>query len=273
VHIIQRADLIIANITGGIYNVVRGVIDVVIGLVVSFYLLYHKETFGAQGKKIIYSLFRPDRANTVLQGVRFVDRTCGGFISGKILDSLIVGVICYISMLILKMPYPALIAVVVGVTNVIPFFGPFIGAVPCALILIFISPLKCLIFIVYIIVLQQIDGNIIGPRILGNTTGLSGFWILFALLFFGSLFGFWGMMLGVPVFSVIYAVVKRLISKKLRKRELPVDTQVYEKLERVDEQTNQAVSRTAEQESAVPRFVRRRRSRKKAPEEKQDDET
>lgn len=273
VHIIQRADLIIANITGGIYNVVRGVIDVVIGLVVSFYLLYHKETFGAQGKKIIYSLFRPDRANTVLQGVRFVDRTCGGFISGKILDSLIVGVICYISMLILKMPYPALIAVVVGVTNVIPFFGPFIGAVPCALILIFISPLKCLIFIVYIIVLQQIDGNIIGPRILGNTTGLSGFWILFALLFFGSLFGFWGMMLGVPVFSVIYAVVKRLISKKLRKRELPVDTQAYEKLERVDEQTNQAVSRTAEQESAVPRFVRRRRSRKKAPEEEQDDET
>ena len=273
VHIIQRADLIIANITGGIYNVVRGVIDVVIGLVVSFYLIYHKETFGAQGKKIIYSLFRPDRANTVLQGVRFVDRTCGGFISGKILDSLIVGVICYISMLILKMPYPALIAVVVGVTNVIPFFGPFIGAVPCALILIFISPHKCLIFIVYIIVLQQIDGNIIGPRILGNTTGLSGFWILFALLFFGSLFGFWGMMLGVPVFSVIYAVVKRLISKKLRKRELPVDTQAYEKLERVDEQTNQAVSRTAEQESAVPRFVRRRRSRKKAPEEKQDDET
>ncbi|MBQ8975273.1 MAG: AI-2E family transporter, partial [Oscillospiraceae bacterium] len=209
-------------------------------------------------KKIIYGVFKPRRANGIVRGVEFVDHTCGAFIAGKVLDSLIVGIVCYISMLILRMPYGALIAMIVGVTNIIPFFGPFIGAIPCALILIFISPIKCLIFIIYIIVLQQIDGNIIGPRILGNSIGLSGFWILFALLFFGSIFGFWGMLLGVPVFSVIYEGIKRLVRLKLRKKALSDDTEDYKRLEQVDVQTNTMVRRQ-EQTQYV---IRRRRRRK-----------
>ncbi len=217
-NILQKADLILANLTGGISNAVRGVINGIIGLVVSFYLLYHKETFGAQCKKTLYGIFKPRRANALVRVAAFVDKTCGGFLAGKILDSLIVGVICYISMLILRMPYPALIAMVVGITNIIPFFGPFIGAIPCAVILLFVSPVKCLIFVAYIIILQQIDGNIIGPRILGGSVGLSGFWILFSLLFFGGLFGFWGMLLGVPVFSVIYEGLRRLVAFLLRRR-------------------------------------------------------
>jgi len=191
-------------------------------------------------------------------------------VSSKILDSLIVGVICYISMLLLRMPYSALIAVVVGVTNVIPMIGPLIGAVPCALILIFISPIKCLIFIAYIIILQQIDGNIIGPKVLGNTTGLSGFWILFALLFFGSLFGFWGMMLGVPFFSLIYTVIKYLVSKKLSARELPVDTEDYEKLDRIDVQTNKMIEKNGEQNIMPSPFSKRRKKEKKNEKKKQN---
>jgi predicted PurR-regulated permease PerM len=192
---------------------------------------------------MVCGVFRPKFANAVVSTVEFVDRSCGGFISGKILDSLIIGVICYISMLILQMPYAALIAVIVGVTNIIPFFGPIIGAIPSAFLIVFISPVKCLIFIIYLIVLQQIDGNIIGPRILGRTVGLSGFWIMFAILFFGSLYGFWGMLLGVPVFSVIYAGIKKLISMLLKKRSMPQDTAEYAGMDHIDLETKAIVKK------------------------------
>jgi predicted PurR-regulated permease PerM len=242
-NIIQQVDTIIANITGSIVTVIKGIGNMIIGIVISIYLLYHKETFGAQAKKMVCGVFRPKFANAVVSTVEFVDRSCGGFISGKILDSLIIGVICYISMLILQMPYAALIAVIVGVTNIIPFFGPIIGAIPSAFLIVFISPVKCLIFIIYIIVLQQIDGNIIGPRILGRTVGLSGFWIMFAILFFGSLYGFWGMLLGVPVFSVIYAGIKKLISMLLKKRSMPQDTAEYAGMDHIDLETKAIVKK------------------------------
>ena len=245
-NIIQQVDKIIADITGGIFVVLKGFANMIIGIVISIYLLYHKEKFGAQAKKIVCGIFKPKYANAIVSAVEFLDKSCGGFISGKILDSLIIAVICYISMLILKMPYAALIAVIVGVTNIIPFFGPFIGAIPSAFLIVFISPVKCLIFIVYIIVLQQIDGNIIGPKILGNTIGLSGFWIMFAILFFGSLCGFWGMLLGVPVFSVIYAGIKKLVGVCLKKRNMPLSTAEYANMDYIDPETKQIVKNSVQ---------------------------
>jgi predicted PurR-regulated permease PerM len=146
---------------------------------------------------------------------------------GKIIDSFIIGVLCYIGMLILHMPFPLLIAVIVGVTNVIPFFGPFFGAVPSALLILLVSPLQCFYFIIFILVLQQIDGNIIGPRILGDSIGISGFWVLVSITVAGNLFGFAGMLLGVPVFAVLYTVLAEWMSARLAKKKLPTETEIY----------------------------------------------
>ena len=151
----------------------------------------------------------------------------GGFITGKLIDSLIVGVICYIFMLILRLDYPLIISVIIGVTNIIPMFGPFIGAVPCAFLLLLVSPKQCIIFVIFVFILQQIDGNIIGPMILGDSTGLNSFYVTVAILLFGSLFGFVGMIIGVPLFATIYYVVKRVAEYFLRRRGLPTETSAY----------------------------------------------
>ena len=170
---------------------------------------------------LIYSIFSERWAEKIVEEIRFADRVFSGFIGGKLLDSAIIGIICYIGMLLMNMPYAVLISVIVGVTIIIPFFGPYIGAIPSAVILLTVSPMNCLMFVIFIIILQQVDGNIIGPRILGNSTGLSGIWVLFAILLFGGLFGFVGMIIGVPVFAVIYDILRKLIIKglQLRKKE------------------------------------------------------
>ena len=163
----------------------------------------------------------------MVEETRSAYRIMGGFINGKLLDSLIIGIIALFCCNILNFPYPELLATIIGVTNVIPFFGPFIGAIPCALLVLLVSPMQCLYFVLFVLVLQQFDGNILGPKILGDSTGLASFWVLFSILLFGGLFGFAGMVLGVPVFAMIYSLLSRLVRYGLRKRGLPENTDEY----------------------------------------------
>lgn len=221
----------VSDVVAGVSGVVVGFLvlvkDLLIAIIVSIYLLARKDVFAAQGKKIVYSIFRTDIADLLVGEVRNAYKIMSGFINGKLLDSLIIGVICLVCCNLLKFPYPALIAVVIGVTNIIPFFGPFIGAVPCALLVFLSSPIQAVYFVIFILVLQQFDGNILGPRILGESTGLASFWVLFSILLFGGLFGFAGMVLGVPVFAMIYSVISRLVTHGLRSHGLPVETENY----------------------------------------------
>lgn len=218
---------VMAGVSGVLLGFLVLVKDLLIAVIVSVYLLARKDVFAAQSKKIVYSLFRTDIADLLVDEVRNAYKIMSGFINGKLVDSLIIGVICFICSNLFKFPYPALVATIVGVTNIIPFFGPFIGAVPCGLLIFLVNPLQAVYFAIFILVLQQFDGNILGPKILGETTGLASFWVLFSILLFGGLFGFAGMVLGVPVFAMIYSVVSRTVAHGLRARNLPVETEEY----------------------------------------------
>lgn len=215
--------------------------DVIIGFVISVYVLASKETFIAQAKKVIYAMFDRNYANHALDNLRFTHKTFIGFISGKIIDSLIIGVLCFIGTSILQTPYAALVSLIVGITNIIPFFGPYLGAIPSAILILIVdlnNPLNCLYFILFILALQQFDGNILGPRILGDSTGLSGFWVLVSITMFGAVFGIPGMIIGVPTFAVLYAATKAIINSSLKKKELPITTELYYKLEAIDSEGN-----------------------------------
>ncbi|MCC8047274.1 MAG: AI-2E family transporter [Clostridiales bacterium] len=204
---------LIGGISTGVSRLVGGLYNLLIGIIVSIYLLGCRKTFARQGKKLVHSIFRKKWATLILDEIEYANRMFTGFISGRIIDSLIIGVICFVGMLIFRIPDPILISVIVGVTNIIPFFGPYIGAIPSFLLILSVNPVKAIVFLVFILILQQFDGNILGPRILGNVTGLSSFWVLFSILLFGGLFGFVGMIIGVPVFAVIYDIVRKLVNK------------------------------------------------------------
>jgi len=201
--------------------------DILISVIASVYLLARKDVFAAQSKKIVYSLLPTRWGDLVVAETRSVYRILSGFITGKLLDSLIIGIICFIGCQVLNFPYPTLVATIIGVTNVIPFFGPFIGAIPCSILIFLVSPMQCAYFVLFILALQQFDGNILGPKILGESTGLASFWVLFSILLFGGLFGFAGMVLGVPVFAMFYSIMRRLVYRGLRKRGLPIETEEY----------------------------------------------
>ena len=187
---------------------------------------------------------------------------------GKLLDSLIIGILSFIVCSILKFPYTPIIAVFVGVTNVIPIFGPFLGAIPSAFLILLVSPRQCLYFIIFIIALQQFDGNILGPKILGNSTGLSSFWVMFAILIFGGLFGFVGMAIGVPLFAVIYSIVSEYINHLLKKRGLSEDTNDYRGDKRLDAETREFVHA----ETTVPPVsARERRAAARAKEQQKNE--
>ena len=233
---------IVSSVAGGLYVFLRGLYNLVVGIIVSVYILGNLEKVSAGFKRFMYCIFTVEAADKLFEGIRFTDRTFMGFISGKLLDSAIIGLICYIFCIITGMPSAMLVSVIIGVTNIIPFFGPLIGAVPSALIILLSpAPLKCLIFVIFIIILQQIDGNLIGPKILGNSTGISGFWVLFSIILGAGLFGFWGMLLGVPVFVVIYTLVNGLVARKLERSDLPVDTEDYLTIERIDPITREVI--------------------------------
>ena len=237
---------LLSNVGTGVRYVVTAVYNLVVGIIVSIYILGNIETFSANAKRVLYSVLSVEAAKKFLDGLDFVDRTFIGFLNGKLLDSAIIGLICYIVCAILNMPYALLVSVIIGLTNIIPFFGPFIGAVPSVIIILMISPIKALIFIIFIIILQQVDGNLIGPKILGSTVGINGFWVMFSIILGAGLFGFWGMLLGVPVFVVIYTIINNNVDAKLRRSELPVETEEYRDLEYIDPATQQPVRRGAD---------------------------
>lgn len=239
--VLTKVQTYLTSITSGVIYGVKLMLNILIGLIISVYVMASKETFAGQAKKMIYAIFKPVRANIIVETVRKSNEIFGGFISGKILDSAIIGVIAYIVLAIMKMPDSILIAVIVGVTNIIPFFGPFIGAIPSFVIIVLQDPMKGIYFLIFIVILQQIDGNIIGPKILGDSTGLSSFWVVFAIMVFGGLWGFPGMLLGVPIMAVIYYIAQRSISYFLRKRGLSDQTSEYIYLTRVDKKTNELV--------------------------------
>ncbi len=216
------------DLAGRVATAARGVLNFIIGIIVMVYLLMSRDQFIGQGKKLLFALCKKRATcDVILKHLRAINQIFSGFVSGKLLDSLIIGIICGICLSLLQMPYAMLISIIVGITNIIPVFGPFFGAIPSAFILLLTDPGKCLIFILFIIILQQVDGNIIGPKILGDSTGLSAFWVLFSLLLFNHLMGFWGMLLGVPLFASFYYLLREFVNSRLRQRDLPVRTKDY----------------------------------------------
>ncbi len=215
----------VQNMMGGAFTVASSVLtamkNIVLGLIICVYLLLSRKRFAKHGRAVIYALFKPARAEALLREVSFIDTTFVGFFGGKILDSAIVGLICYVFCMIMTFAAgfqnAVLISVIIGVTNVIPYFGPFIGAAPAALLILISSPRNCLIFLIFIVILQQFDGNVLGPKLLAGSVGLTGFWVLFAITLFQGLFGFVGILVGVPVFAVIYDLVRRAIVSGLRR--------------------------------------------------------
>ena len=212
----------ITSIVGGVgMGVWRALIflkNLIIGVIAAMYLLGHRKLFKRQGVLIIRSALRPKWADLVLEEIAFIDKMFGGFVEGKIVDSLIIGVLCYIGCRIFHFPNPLLISAIIGVTNVIPFFGPFLGAIPATLLILMESPIQALWFALFVLVLQQLDGNVIGPLILGDATGVSSFWVLFSILLFGGLWGIVGMIVAVPLFAVLYDIIRRLVFWGLEKR-------------------------------------------------------
>ena len=236
--LLAKTNELMSNLTVGVINVISTLFDFVIGLIVSIYILFSKETFTSQCKKSVYALFSPHRANMILHFTTKSNEIFGGFVIGKIIDSAIIGVLCFFGLSVLDMPYVMLISVIVGVTNVIPFFGPYIGAVPSTILIMLSDPMKGLYFVIFILVLQQFDGNILGPKILGNSTGLSAFWVIVAILLGGGLFGFVGMVMGVPAFAVLYYVAELIVNSKLERKNLPASSKMYDPISYVDDEGN-----------------------------------
>lgn len=219
------------------FSMGRLLVDIILGMIVAVYVLLGKETFKGQGKKIIYGVFSLSVANELVKVVRKTNELFYGFIIGKIIDSTIIGFICYVSMVIMGMPYRVLCSVIIGVTNIIPIFGPYFGAVPTVIIIFLTNPWKGIIFLIYVFILQQVDGNIIGPKILGDSTGISSFWVVVAIVIGGGLFGLPGMILGVPMTALLYYLFGRLSKRLLRKKNLPEETAEYIYLKEIDEKT------------------------------------
>lgn len=225
--ILPNSTRVLNMLTDGVVNAVNVLVNVFIGIIVSIYLMASKENFCALGKRLMYTVLPSKRINAILEVLRETHTIFAKFISGKIVDSLIVGVLTFIIMSIAGIPYTILISVIIGVTNVIPFFGQYIGIVPSAILVFIANPVKGVIFLVLIIILMQFDGNILGPKILGDSIGLKSFWILFSILFFGSLFGLLGMICAVPVFAIIYRMTKRWSAGRLARKKMPTETEFY----------------------------------------------
>ena len=229
--ILPKVQEMAAALTGGIWTGIRSVVnfavDLIVGIIISIYLLAMKEKSLARCCKVIYATFRKETAELLLTGLHNMNQVFSGFVRGKLLDSLIMGILCFIGCSILNMPYTPLVSVVVGVTNVIPFFGPFLGAIPSAFLILLVNPLKCLYFVLFIILLQQLDGNVIGPKILGDSTGISSFWVIAAILVGGGFFGVVGMFFDVPVFACLRLLIKWLVDRRLTHRGMSTEASAY----------------------------------------------
>ncbi len=233
--LLPNSNKLLTALTDGVMDAVNGVVNTFIGIIISIYLMAGKENFCAQAKRLLFSVFPIKRANGMLSVLKETHTVFAKFISGKIIDSLAVGILTFIIMSIAGIPYTILISVIIGVTNIIPFFGQYIGIVPSAFLVFLESPVKGVIFLVLIIVLMQFDGNVLGPKILGDSIGLKSFWILFSILFFGSLFGLLGMVCAVPVFAIIYRLVKRWSTRRLKAKNIPTETSYYRDIVELEE--------------------------------------
>ncbi|MBP1584760.1 MAG: AI-2E family transporter [Lachnospiraceae bacterium] len=221
---------VIKSVSQGFLAFLGKLWNFIIGFVISIYVLWSKEDHVARCKKLIYAFFSRETANALVEGFRYTHRTFIGFFFGKIVDSILIGLICFMGCTIMQTPYTVLVSIIVGVTNIIPFFGPYFGAIPSAILIFAYDPLHpgyALVFLLFIVVLQQFDGNVLGPRILSTSTGLTGFWIIFSITLFGGFWGLFGMVIGVPVFAVIYSGVRQLSRNKLKKKGFPYKTKDY----------------------------------------------
>lgn len=234
-YLMPNVSNVLESIGSSIVNAIKFVWNILIGLIISIYVLSSKEKFAASSTRLCYSFFEREKANRFIESVRFTHHTFIGFLSGKVIDSLIIGILCYVCCLILRMPYSLLVSVIVGVTNIIPFFGPFIGAIPSTFIILLVDPKKALTFVIFVFILQQVDGNIIGPKIISQSTGVTSFWIIFAITFFGGLFGVIGMIIGVPVIAVLFALIDKITNGSLIKKNLPTDINQYYDVGAIDE--------------------------------------
>ena len=236
--VLPKTSDLIKTVSLSVIGILKGLWNLIIGFIISIYVLASKEKFAGQTKKLVYAIFDKKFANILINDFKFTHKTFIGFISGKILDSFIIGVLCFVGTSLIRTPYASLVSVIVGVTNIIPFFGPYLGAIPSVILIFLVNPMKplnCVYFIIFILVLQQIDGNIIGPRILGNSTGLSGFWVIFSITLFGGLFGIAGMIVGVPIFAVVFAAVRAFVNASLIKKKMPIESSKYINVSSVDD--------------------------------------
>ena len=225
--VLPQLQAVMVTVSGGVLSLVNFVKDLLVGVIASVYLLATKERCAAYGRKLIYSLFPREQVGLVLRGARRADIIFSGFVRGKLLDSIIIGILCFIGCSVLKFPYTPLVSVFVGVTNIIPFFGPFLGAIPSTFLILLVSPRQALYFVIFVLALQQLDGNVIGPKILGNTTGLSSLWVIIAILVGGGFFGIVGMFFGVPVCACLNSLVNFFVEARLRKKGLSPDSGEY----------------------------------------------
>ncbi len=239
--LVPKIQQLIATVSLSLYNFLGALWDIIIGAIVSIYVLFSKEKFSGQFKKLIYGFLNTKIANVLIANIRMVNHKFSGFIVGKILDSIIIGILCFVGCQILGFPYPVLLGLIVGVTNVIPFFGPFIGAIPCIILIFMINPLQSLYVALFILLLQQFDGNVLGPMILGESTGISSFWVIFSITLFGGIWGVPGMIIGVPLFAVFYAIVKTILVARLEKKNLPTETQKYVHVDYISEENNEFI--------------------------------
>lgn len=239
--ILPKMENIVTTVTVGLNGMYEFLRDFTIGIVFSVYLLINKNKYVSEMKKFIYTFLGIKKGNSLLQGARYSYKIFNGFIKGKLLTSVALGIVCYIAMILFKMPYAALISLIVAITNIIPFFGPIIGWVPGVILLLLINPIQALYFTIIIIVLQQIEGNILSPKIVGDSIGLSGFWVLFSIMIFGGIFGLVGMIIGVPIFAIFYHFASYQLKKYLAKKDLPSETADYEDLKYIDETTKKVV--------------------------------
>ena len=225
--LLPQATALMSAVSGGVMTALNFLLDLLVGVIVSIFLLATKEQCAAYARKVIFGLFPGSYVPWVLRGIHKVDSIFSGFVRGKLLDSLIIGILCFICCSLFKFPYTPLVSVIVGVTNVIPFFGPFLGAIPSIFLILLVSPIQAVYFALFVLALQQLDGNIIGPLILGDKTGLSSLWVIVAILVGGSFFGVPGMFFGVPVFACFYSAANFFLDMRLRRKDLPLDTKAY----------------------------------------------
>lgn len=258
--LMPRINIILKEVSLSVLGVAKTLWNFIIGFIISIYVLGSRETFAGQSKKILYAFFQEENANNIVKDFRYANRTFGAYISGKIIDSIIIGILCFIFMNILHLPYVILVSVIIGLTNIIPFFGPFLGGIPSALLILMVDPMKGLIFIILIVLLQQFDGNILGPKILGDSTGLSSFWVIFSITIFGAYFGILGMAIGVPIFALIYAAFKRWINNMLTKKGLTINTRAYMQLDRIE--NSEMIQLTEEQKKQARKSQHKSSGRK-----------